>query len=329
MLVSYNRARIYTHQERYDRGGRRAASRRARSSPTTRCSRRSWRSPTSTRATSTRPRPLIEDVLRQHPHLDGVQPLLAWCLSARGRARARARAHHRPGAETATADHDIAFWLASFYAMEGLADEARRVGAQGRSSSATRTTRSFAGSRKLDNLRGDPRFEALLEDLQLALGSARASLHARSRRPPSAVGLEASTVTAPQELLERIRCGWRRASSGIGEVVADLAAADVADLLNQLTLQEARRGHDHAAGAARGGGPRPADPAPPRRDPRAARPGPRGADPGGLSADQRTDIVRGMGERRAPPRCCPSSRPRRGPRSSGCSSTRPTPRAGS
>src|SRR6185295_7072197 len=67
---------------------------------------------------------LVEDVLRQHPHLDGVQPVLAWCLSARGEhLRARALITDKVK-ETAAADHDIAFWLASFYAMEGLTDEA-------------------------------------------------------------------------------------------------------------------------------------------------------------------------------------------------------------
>ena len=67
---------------------------------------------------------LIEDVLRQNPHFDGVLPLLAWCLSARGQhEQARALVTDRVR-EIATADHDIAFWLASFYAMEGMADDA-------------------------------------------------------------------------------------------------------------------------------------------------------------------------------------------------------------
>jgi magnesium transporter len=46
-------------------------------------------------------------------------------------------------------------------------------------------------------------------------------------------------VTAPQELLERIRLRLEESFTGIGEVVGDLAPADVVDLLNQLTVVEA------------------------------------------------------------------------------------------
>jgi eukaryotic-like serine/threonine-protein kinase len=80
--------------------------------------------------------------------------------------------------ETATADHDIAFWLASFYGMEGMADEAiewvRKAIQLGNENYPW-----FAESRKLDNLRADPRFQALLEDLRWRWEARRASL------PPS------------------------------------------------------------------------------------------------------------------------------------------------
>ncbi len=46
-------------------------------------------------------------------------------------------------------------------------------------------------------------------------------------------------MTAPQDLLERIRLRLEESFVGIGEVVAELPAADVADLVNQLTRQEA------------------------------------------------------------------------------------------
>jgi magnesium transporter len=46
-------------------------------------------------------------------------------------------------------------------------------------------------------------------------------------------------VPAPEDLLERIRLRLEDSFVGIGEVVAELRPADVADLLNQLTLQEA------------------------------------------------------------------------------------------
>jgi magnesium transporter len=46
-------------------------------------------------------------------------------------------------------------------------------------------------------------------------------------------------VPAPEDLLERIRLRLEESFTGIGEVVTDLPAADVADLLNQLNLAEA------------------------------------------------------------------------------------------
>jgi magnesium transporter len=46
-------------------------------------------------------------------------------------------------------------------------------------------------------------------------------------------------LPAPDELLERIRLRLEESFTGIGEVVTDLPAADVADLLNQLNLAEA------------------------------------------------------------------------------------------
>jgi len=46
-------------------------------------------------------------------------------------------------------------------------------------------------------------------------------------------------MTAPQDLLERIRLRLEESFTGIGQVVSDLPPADIADLLNQLTRAEA------------------------------------------------------------------------------------------
>jgi serine/threonine-protein kinase len=67
--------------------------------------------------------------------------------------------------EIAAADHDIAFWLASFYGMEALADEAlewvRHAVKLGNENYPL-----FADSPKLDPLRGDPRFRELMDELK-------------------------------------------------------------------------------------------------------------------------------------------------------------------
>ncbi len=101
---------------------------------------------------------------------------------------------------------------------------------------------------------------------------------------------------APEDLLERIRLRLDESFVGIGEVVAELQPADVADLVNQLTRQEA------AAVMSMLAVPRAVEvcdqPTLRRRsailvqmDPARA-----GQILEGLSADERTEIVRGMGE---------------------------------
>jgi serine/threonine-protein kinase len=108
---------------------------------------------------------LLEEVLRQNPHFEAAQPLLAWCLSARGdHDGARALITERVR-EVAAADHDVAFWLASFYAMEGMTDEAVDW-VQRAVSLGNENFPLFEKSPKLDAVRSDPRFAALMSDLK-------------------------------------------------------------------------------------------------------------------------------------------------------------------
>ncbi len=103
-------------------------------------------------------------------------------------------------------------------------------------------------------------------------------------------------MSAPEDLLERIRLRLDESFVGIGEVVAELQPADVADLVNQLTRHEA------AAVMSMLAVPRAVEvfdqPTLNRRSAILEQ-----MDPGrasqileGLSSDQRTEIVRGMGE---------------------------------
>jgi magnesium transporter len=98
------------------------------------------------------------------------------------------------------------------------------------------------------------------------------------------------------ELLERIRLRLDESFTGIGEVVAELPPADLADLVNQLTLQEA------AAVMTMLSVPRAIEvldqPTLRRRSPIVEELDPSRAAQvvEGLSSDQRTEIIRGMGE---------------------------------
>jgi serine/threonine-protein kinase len=177
VIVSYNKGRVYTHQRLYDQAVEELERARA-AEPDHPLVKTFLAMCYFNHGRVDEAQSLMEDVLAHHPHLDGVQPVLAWCLSAKGEhERARALITDRVK-ETAAADHDIAFWLASFYALEGMSDEAlewvRRAVRLGNENYPL-----FADSRKLDSVRGDPRFEEILADLKRLWDERRA--HDRAR----------------------------------------------------------------------------------------------------------------------------------------------------
>jgi serine/threonine-protein kinase len=164
VLVAINKARVYTHQGRFEEAVAEIERGRA-AEPEHPLLKTFLAVALFNRGLVEDAQALLEEVLRQNPHFDGVLPLLAWCLSARGRhEQARALVTDRVR-EVATADHDIALWLASFYAMEGLTDEAlewvERAVALGNENYPL-----IASSPKLDALRAVPRFAELLEELR-------------------------------------------------------------------------------------------------------------------------------------------------------------------
>jgi serine/threonine-protein kinase len=164
VVASYNRARIYTHQRQYDKAIA-ELERGRRVEPEHPLIKTFLALVCFNQGRVDEAQALVEDVLSQHPHFDALQVLLAWCLSARGEhERARSLITDRVK-ETAAADHDIAFWLAGFYGMEGLADEAiewvKRAIKLGNENYPL-----FADSSKLNSLRADPRFILLLDDLK-------------------------------------------------------------------------------------------------------------------------------------------------------------------
>jgi serine/threonine-protein kinase len=67
---------------------------------------------------------ILQQVLKKHPEIDGIRPILAICLSAQSRhADATAQLTDKVKA-VAAADHDIAYWLASAYLLQGKQVEA-------------------------------------------------------------------------------------------------------------------------------------------------------------------------------------------------------------
>lgn len=115
---------------------------------------------------------LYREVLARHPRLDGIRPLLARALSRQGK-RAEARAELTEGVkESAAADHDIAYWLATAYAVLGDRDEAFEW--LGRAIKLGNENRPwFETDASWEGLRDDPRFRQLMERIEASQRRAR------------------------------------------------------------------------------------------------------------------------------------------------------------
>lgn len=164
VIASYNRGRLYMYRHEYDRAIAELEKGRA-AEPDHPLIKTFLAITYFNQGEIDRCQALTEEVLRQNPHFDPLQIVLAWCLSARGqheKARALITTQVK---ETAAADHDVAVWLASFYAMENQRDEAiewiNKAVALGNENYPL-----FADNNRFDNLRCDLRFIDLLSALK-------------------------------------------------------------------------------------------------------------------------------------------------------------------
>jgi serine/threonine-protein kinase len=104
---------------------------------------------------------LMSKVLEEHPNMDGVRPLFAIYLAGAGRAdEARAQLTEE-ALSVARSDHDMAYWVASTYALLGDKDAAfkwlNRAVKLGNENKP-----HYEMDRSLDSLRDDPRFAELM-----------------------------------------------------------------------------------------------------------------------------------------------------------------------
>jgi serine/threonine-protein kinase len=107
---------------------------------------------------------LIAGVLKEHPQMDGIRPLAAEFLAGSGRLDEAKAMLTEDALALARADHDMAYWVASTYALLGNPDlafkwlsKAIRLGNQNRPYFETDTN--------LNSLRGDPRWQELMEKM--------------------------------------------------------------------------------------------------------------------------------------------------------------------
>ena len=107
---------------------------------------------------------LLREVLASHPQMDGIRPLLAMCLSAQGDHEAARKELTVRVKEAAAADYDVAYWLASAYAIEGKREEAFKW--LDRAISLGNENRPWFEANPIwESLREDPRFKGLMRQI--------------------------------------------------------------------------------------------------------------------------------------------------------------------
>jgi serine/threonine-protein kinase len=171
VVASYNRARIFTYQGRYedaiaelDQG---AAIEPDHPLIKTFRARALYYHDEPVKAAE-----ILEQVLEQQPQLDGIRPIYATFLSALGfsdEARAQLTDEVKKTADT---DHDVAYWLASAYAVEGERDLAlkwlRRAISVGNENKPW-----FERDKNWDSLRDDPEYQAIIASIHTPVSADR------------------------------------------------------------------------------------------------------------------------------------------------------------
>jgi serine/threonine protein kinase/tetratricopeptide (TPR) repeat protein len=166
VVASYNRARVFMYQHRHD-DALLELEQGARVEPHHPLIRTFQAVVLGRRGDTAEAVRVLREVLEEHPTMDGIRPLLAQQLIKQGDADAAREQLTERVREAADADHDIAYWLATAYAMLGERGDALRwleraveLGNENRT--------WFESDPNWEGLREDPRFVALMRRIEAA-----------------------------------------------------------------------------------------------------------------------------------------------------------------
>jgi serine/threonine protein kinase/tetratricopeptide (TPR) repeat protein len=108
---------------------------------------------------------ILESVLTRHPRMEGIRPMLAICLSAQGKHELADQQLTSRVKAAAAEDHDIAYWLASAYLLQGRQvkalewlEKAIRLGNE--------NYKWFESDPNWVDLHEDPRFKELMNQIK-------------------------------------------------------------------------------------------------------------------------------------------------------------------
>jgi len=108
---------------------------------------------------------ILEQVLEQHPQMDGIRPILAIFLSAQGRHHDADEQLTKKVRLTAAGDHDVAYWLATAYLLQGRQVEAFRW-LETAIDLGNENYPWFETDPNWSGFNDDPRFVALMEQIK-------------------------------------------------------------------------------------------------------------------------------------------------------------------
>ncbi len=107
----------------------------------------------------------IQQVLERHPQMDGIRPILAIFLSAQGKHGEANEQLTKKVREAGATDHDISYWLATAYLLQGRQVEAFRW-LQTAVDLGNENYPWFETDPNLSDVHNDPRFIELIEGIK-------------------------------------------------------------------------------------------------------------------------------------------------------------------
>lgn len=110
--------------------------------------------------------PVMEDVMAKNPELHSYRLFLAYCLHARGERERAFELIDEQVRAIARVDQDVAYWLASLYAMDGRASEALEW-LELAVSMGNENYPWFAADQTWALMTGDLRYRSIMEELRL------------------------------------------------------------------------------------------------------------------------------------------------------------------
>ena len=163
VVASYNSARIYLYKREYDKANE-VLDRGERAEPNHPMIKIFRSAVLYYQGQSEEAIAMMDKVLKENPRMDGIRPLYAEILAGSGHPEAARAQLTEDALALSRADHDMAYWVGSTYAMLGETDlafkwinKAVRLGNQNKP--------YFETDKNLDAIRSDPRWAELMEKM--------------------------------------------------------------------------------------------------------------------------------------------------------------------